>query len=58
MGEKLWNLAIHLKYFVKDTIGKQLVRSADSVAANIREDFGRILYKKQRIFIITPGIPL
>lgn len=28
-------------YFAKDTVGKQFVRAADSISANIAEGFGR-----------------
>lgn len=37
-------------FFAKDTIGKQLVRSADSVAANLSEGFGRFFCKETRQF--------
>jgi len=36
-----WKLIQQWKYFEKDTIGKQLVRAADSVGANIAEGSGR-----------------
>ena len=38
------------KYFEKDTIGKQLVRSADSISANIAEGYGRYFYKESKQF--------
>lgn len=37
-------------YFAKDTIGKQLVRSADSIGPNIAEGFGRFHYKENKNF--------
>jgi len=37
-------------YFQKDTVGKQLVRSADSIAANLSEGFGRYHYKETKNF--------
>ncbi|MCU0324641.1 MAG: four helix bundle protein [Spirosomaceae bacterium] len=46
MAEEIWNIVIKWDYFSKDTIGKQLVRSADSVAANLSEGFGRFHYKE------------
>ncbi|MFH2143390.1 MAG: four helix bundle protein [Bacteroidota bacterium] len=46
LGEKIWNLVIKWDYFLKDTVGKQLVRSADSIAANLSEGFGRYHYKE------------
>ena len=36
IGEKVWDMVKDWKYFEKDTIGKQLVRSTDSVSANKR----------------------
>lgn len=36
--------------FSKDTIGKQLMRSADSIAANISEGHGRFHYKSNKLF--------
>jgi len=50
VGEKIWNQVSSWKYFEKDTIGKQIVRSADSVAANISEGFGRFHYKETKNF--------
>jgi four helix bundle protein len=50
LGEKVWKLADSWRYFVKDTIGKQLIRSADSVAANIAEGYGRYHYKENLNF--------
>ena len=46
MGEKVWNIAAGWNYFAKDTVGKQLVRAVDSVAANLSEGFGRYHYKE------------
>jgi four helix bundle protein len=46
MAEKIWNIVINWDYFNKDTIGKQLVRAADSIAANLSEGFGRYHYRE------------
>jgi len=48
LGERVWEIVIHWNYFAKDTIGKQLVRSTDSVAANLSEGFGRFFYKENK----------
>lgn len=39
LSDKVWDFVIKWEYFSKDTIGKQWVRSADSVSANISEGF-------------------
>jgi four helix bundle protein len=46
MAEKVWNIVIEWDYFTKDTIGKQLVKAADSIAANLSEGFGRYHFKE------------
>ena len=50
LGESIWEIVIAWNYFEKDTIGKQLVRSADSIAANLSEGFGRFFYKENKQF--------
>jgi len=53
IGEKIWSIVIDWSYFEKDTIGKQLVRAADSVAANLSEGFGRF---HLRILVIIHAV--
>ena len=50
MAERIWNIVIEWDYFTRDTIGKQLVRVADSIAANLSEGFGRYHYKENANF--------
>ena len=50
IAEKKWTIVNKWSYFEKDTIGKQLVRSVDSVAANLSEGFGRYHYKEAKNF--------
>ena len=50
MGEKVWEIVIKWDYFSKDTIGKQLVKSVDSVAANLSEGFGRYHFNETKHF--------
>lgn len=48
LSNKVWNEVLQWDYLAKDTVGKQLVRSVDSISANIAEGFGRYS-KKDRI---------
>jgi four helix bundle protein len=41
-GDRIWYLVAKWEYFAKDTLGKQIVRSSDSIGANIAEGFGRV----------------
>ena len=41
IGEKTWAVINNWGQFSKNTIGYQLVRSADSIAANLSEGYGR-----------------
>ena len=50
LGEKVWKIIVKWDYFLKDTIGKQLIRAVDSVAANLSEGFGRFHYKEAKNF--------
>ena len=50
LGERVWSIVEKWDYFAKGTIGKQLVRSVDSVAANLSEGFGRFHFKDSRNF--------
>lgn len=50
LGESVWLIVEKWDYFSKDTIGKQLMRSVDSVAANLSEGFGRFHYKDAKNF--------
>ena len=50
MGENVWAIVKGWNYFEKDTIGKQLVRSINSMAANLSEGFGRFHFKEAKNF--------
>ena len=50
LGEEIWKLAESWNYYIKDTIGKQLVRAADSIAANIIEGYSLYHYKENLNF--------
>lgn len=51
-ADKIWNMVNTWNHFEKDTIGKQWVRSSDSIAANISEGFGRYTPKDSKNFYI------
>ena len=36
-GDKIWDIVIQWNSFEKETVGKQMVRAADSISANIAE---------------------
>ncbi len=44
----IWEIILRWEKFAKDTIGKQFMRSIDSISANIAEGFGRY-HKKDKI---------
>jgi four helix bundle protein len=50
LADKIWNEVLIWDYFTKDTVGKQLVRAADSVSANISEGYGRFSFKENKQF--------
>jgi four helix bundle protein len=49
-ADKIWFLVIRWDFFSKDTVGKQIVRSSDSIGANIAEGFGRYHFKENKNF--------
>jgi four helix bundle protein len=51
LADEIWNIASTWKPFAKDTLGKQIVRAADSVGANIAEGSGRGSSQDNRRFI-------
>ena len=50
LSDIIWNIVLKWDYFSKVTVGKQIVDSADSIAANIAEGYGRYHYKENRNF--------
>lgn len=50
IGDEIWLIVDDWSYFLKDAFGKQLIRAADSIAANIAEGFGRYHYKENLNF--------
>ena len=50
LSNLIWDTVKYWNYFEKETIGKQLVRAADSVSANLAECHGRYHYKDKQKF--------
>ncbi len=50
IADEIWNIVSTWDYFQKDTVGKQIVKSSDSIGANISEGYGRYFYKENLQF--------
>lgn len=50
IGESTWSAVLKWDFFAKKTIGEQLVKASDSIAANIAEGYGRFFYKDRKQF--------
>jgi four helix bundle protein len=50
LGNKCWELSSNWKHFEKDTLGRQLVRAADSVSLNFCEGYGRFHFNDRKIY--------
>ena len=50
IGQNIWDIVINWTYFKRDSIGKQVCRSSDSISANIAEGFGRYSFKENKHF--------
>ena len=51
LADEVWEIVHGWSVFVKDTTGKQLVRSADSIGANIAEGTGRYSFQDNKRFV-------
>ena len=51
LSDAVWHVVASWQNFAKDTVGKQLVRSADSIGANIAEGTGRGAFQDNRRFV-------
>ena len=51
LADEIWKAVNTWEPFAKNTIGQQIVRSADSVGANIAEGVGRGSYQDNKRFV-------
>lgn len=50
-ADGIWKQVVQWDPFVRDVVGKQLARAADSIGANIAEAFGRFHYGEKVQFL-------
>ena len=51
----IWEMVSQWNEFTRNTIGQQLVRTADSIGANVTESYGRYNYgEKNPISLLQP----
>ena len=55
LADLIWRVSANEDNFSRDTIGKQIVRSADSIGANIAEDTGRLSCQDNKRFGYIAG---
>ncbi len=41
LADGIWGVVLNWDYLARDTVGKQMIRAADSIGANIAEGTGR-----------------
>ena len=51
LADLIWEIVLEWNALARDTVGKQLVKAADSVEANIAEGTGRGTYIDNRRFV-------
>lgn len=49
--DAVWDIVLKWNILARDTVGKQLIRAADSIGANIAEGCGRDSHKDNRRFV-------
>ena len=53
LADEIWTTVSGWDYFSKATVGRQMVRAADSIGANIAEGTGRGSFQDNRRFVRT-----
>jgi four helix bundle protein len=51
LADDIWKIVNEWESLPQDTVGKQIIRSADSISANIAEGVGRGSYQDNRRFV-------
>jgi four helix bundle protein len=51
IGDEIWFSVVDWENLAKYSVGQQIVRSADSIAANIAEGYGRYHFKDRKNFM-------
>ena len=51
LADDVWGVVVNWKAYARDTVGTQIVRSADSIGANIAEGTGRGTVLDNRRFV-------
>jgi four helix bundle protein len=51
LADGVWVIVVEWNVFARDTVGKQLVKAADSIGANIAEGTGRGTFVDNRRFV-------
>ena len=51
LADAVWKIVRTWDYLARDTIGKQMIRAADSIGANIAEGAGRGSFQDNRRFV-------
>jgi len=51
LADQIWEVVLGWNNFARDTVGKQVVRSADSIGANVSEGSGRGRFLDNKRFV-------
>jgi four helix bundle protein len=51
LSDRVWNVVSKWNALARDTVGKQLIRAADGIGANIAEGVGRGSFRDNRRFV-------